>query len=234
MAAVQGLRLLVAVVLLVLVTPRHSPACSCVPDVPLCESFWNSDAVFEGEVQEIETPARKQRLDPFAGRRVRFTVDRVWHGEVAGSVDVMTGSGGGDCGYSFRKGRKYLVYASEREGRLMTNICSPTKPVDRAAADREYLSTARATNARGRIFGVVRGSDRRPAPRYTVVLEGGGEQRTTVTNANGEYEFSPVPQGSSTVRVVVHEGERAFGREDVSLLDARACARRDFTIETPR
>ena len=227
--SIQPLRpLLLGVVVLLLIAQRHTAACSCVSDIPLCESFWNADAVFEGEVVDVDTG--KGGGTSFLSRRVRFTVDRVWRGDVAGSIEVTTGSGGGDCGYGFRKGRKYLVYASEWEGRLTTTICSPTKPLDRAAADREYLAGASAPGA-GRIFGVVRAADRRPAARYTVVLEGAGEQRTSVTNANGEYEFTPVPAGASTIRVIVHPGERAYGREEVTLRDARQCARRDFTIE---
>jgi hypothetical protein len=233
MAALAFLRLLVAVALLVLSTPRDSAACSCVPDVPLCESFWSSDAVFEGEV--VEVTDRKDAPTPFAKRRARFTVARVWRGDVPASVDVMTGSGGGDCGYGFRKGRKYLVYASEGQSGLVTNSCSPTKPLDRAAPDLEYVNTTLARDADGRIYGAVRWVGGRPAARFTVLLQGGADgQKATVTKADGGFEFAGTPPGAYTVRVIVAEPDKAYGREDVKLAEARACARRDFTIERPR
>lgn len=224
--------LLVSVAILMLAAPRDLAACSCVADIPLCESFWAADVVFEGEVTAVEQmPASKGVTDLFAQRRVQFAVTRVWRGQPADSIDVMTGSGGGDCGYGFRKGRKYLVYAAEHEGRLTTNICSPTKPLDRAAQDLEYLQSATTSNTGGRIYGTVRTSQGQPVSRYTVVLRGAGGQRIAVTKGTGEFEFTGMPPGEYTIRVIVHDTERGFGREDVNLRDARACAKRDFTIE---
>ena len=223
---------LIVVVVLVFTTPRGVGACSCVADIPLCESFFAADAVFEGEVTAIEALPTAKRMDMLASRRVQFTVTRVWRGEPGSSVTLMTGSGGGDCGYNFRPGRKYLVFAAEHEGRLTTNICSPTKALDRAAQDLDYLASAAATP--GRIYGVVRGNNGRPLPRYTVILRGADGQRHAVTNAAGEYEFTGMPAGEYTVRLIVHESERAFGREDVNVRDARACARRDFAVEEQR
>lgn len=232
MAPTHALRLLVSAALLILIAPRPVSACSCVADVPLCESFWNADLVFEGEVVAIESLPGSNSTGPrFVKRQVRFTVERVWRGNAADSVTVMTGAGGGDCGYNFRKGRKYLVFASEHEGRLWTNICSPTKPLDRAAQDLEYLANAATSSTAGRIYGIVRASKGRPLSRYTVVLSGPTGQRLTVTNASGEYEFNEMPPGEYAIRVIVHESERAFGRDDVNFREPRACARRDFVIE---
>lgn len=233
MAAVRILRLFVAVAAVVVITPGNATACTCVPDIPLCESFWQSDAVFAGEVTQIEERRPAKAVASFLGtRRVRISVEQVWRGDVPPSVEVTTGSGGGDCGYPFRKGRKYLVYASEEQGRLITHVCAPTKPFDRAAADLEYLNAAAASTG-GRVYGIVRRADRRSARKYMVVLDGGG-QRQTVTDANGAFEFTDVPAGSYTVRVLPRDTEGAYGRQDVRLTDPRACARRDFTIEPER
>lgn len=225
-------RLFPLLALLIVTVPARLDACTCVGDIPRCESFWAADVVFEGEVTAVEQLPVSTGAGGFPGtKRVQFTVTRVWRGQQTDSVQVMTGSGGGDCGYGFRKGRKYLVYASEQDGRLWTNICSPTKPLDRAAKDLEYLAQAETATG-GRIYGTVRTSQGRPASRYTVVLRGAPEgQRQTVANGAGEFEFTGVPAGEYSIRVVTHPGERAYGREDIELRDARACARRDFTIE---
>lgn len=224
--------LFVLLSLLIIASPGDLAACSCVADIPLCESVWAADVVFEGEVTAVhQMPVSKEVGGLFGGRRAQFAVTRMWRGLAADSIDVMTGSGGGDCGYSFRRGRSYLVYAAEHSGRLWTNICSPTKPLERAAQDIEYLTSATTSDGDGRIYGVVRTGTGRPVPRYTVVLRGGEGQRIAVTKSTGEFEFTGMPQGEYTIRVVVHDTERAFGREDVNLRDARACAKRDFTIE---
>jgi hypothetical protein len=57
-------------------------------------------------------------------------------------VVVFTGSGGGDCGFPFRRGESYLVYASANtDGWLGTGICGRTAELSRAAADLRELGT---------------------------------------------------------------------------------------------
>ena len=53
----------------------------------------------------------------------------------------MTGLGGGDCGYGFRAGERYLVYAISRPGGLwLTSICSGTSPIEDAATALRFLT----------------------------------------------------------------------------------------------
>ena len=93
---------------------------------------------------------------PFpASRLVRFRVDQSWREEVPREVQVRTGSGGGDCGYTFIKGVRYLVFARRNGEQLNTSICSPTKPISDAGEDLEYLKTAFKPSVAGRIFGRV-------------------------------------------------------------------------------
>ncbi|HEV3485975.1 MAG TPA: hypothetical protein VG106_11245, partial [Vicinamibacterales bacterium] len=51
-------RLLPLLALLIVTTPARLDACTCVGDIPLCESFWAADAVFEGEVTAVERLAQ--------------------------------------------------------------------------------------------------------------------------------------------------------------------------------
>jgi hypothetical protein len=101
-------------------------ACSCILpgsesiDTQVREAYTNSTAVFVGEVvEEIEKP------DAFSVE-VKFKVVKSWKNEFKDAVLITTGRGGGDCGYEFEVGKKYLVYANGDKNNLRTNICTRT------------------------------------------------------------------------------------------------------------
>ena len=123
------------------------------------EAFYAADAVFLGEVVEIGTdsgigcpqvagwadPDPDPAADPFAARViVGFRVETSLKGgdDAAAGIDIATHHQGSACGYMFQIGRSYLVYASDRDedGRLSTNSCTRTRPVENAAFDIEILS----------------------------------------------------------------------------------------------
>jgi hypothetical protein len=101
-------------------------ACSCVPqgsqsiETQVKEAYTNSTAVFVGEVVEvIEKP------DVYI-TEVKFKDVKSWKNEFKDAVSITTGRGGGDCGYEFEVGKKYLVYADGDKNKLSTNICTRT------------------------------------------------------------------------------------------------------------
>jgi len=101
-------------------------ACSCVPqgsqsiETQVKEAYTNSTAVFVGEVVEvIEKP------DVYI-TEVKFKDVKSWKNEFKDAVVIKTGRGGGDCGYEFEVGKKYLVYADGDKNKLRTNICTRT------------------------------------------------------------------------------------------------------------
>jgi hypothetical protein len=143
--------------------PRPASACSCVmPGSPSME-FSQSDAVFSGRVTGIVNKlnpavALLQRIgialgfDPFIfytdrfwGNAVMFEVTNSWKLVDTTSIQVSTGSGGGDCGYGFSVGNDYLVYAYDDPGEpgidLGTGICSRTTDLPGAAEDMSFLKT---------------------------------------------------------------------------------------------
>ena len=104
-------------------------ACTCLlsPEAESLDSvvkkaYKNSSAVFAGEVIEIV-----QKPDVFFVE-VKFAVEQKWNDGIEKTVTVTTGKGGGDCGYRFEVGKKYLVYASNSYSKnsLRTNICTKT------------------------------------------------------------------------------------------------------------
>jgi hypothetical protein len=114
-------------------------ACTCVIAISPCVAAERTQAIFVGQVLEItpvkpppkgETPPTM----PFFSRRVSFKVTESLQGGVDDTIEVYTGSGGGDCGFGFARGKSYLVYAHrETTGQLATGICSRTREVTRGA-----------------------------------------------------------------------------------------------------
>ena len=125
--------------------------------------------MFTGTVIDITEPpppkteARGQALSrraaddlppsPWPKRVVRMKIGDVLSGVETGQkeIEIVTGNGGGDCGYAFRSGVDYVVYAYKNsEGRLETGICSRTRPLMDAAEDVAYLRAIAKLPADGR------------------------------------------------------------------------------------
>lgn len=233
-----GFRLLVALLpLLVLLAPTRADACSCVGGLPICQTFWQADAVFAGRVLSIEPITESARNPLFSRKRVRFQVREAWRGGVQGVVEIRTGAGGGDCGYQFERGETYIVYARAHDGMLSTSICARTRKLAQAAEDLEYLKTALRPSATGRIYGTARyqqdGTSRGPdrfVAGYTVTLTGGDRSWSRTTNADGGFEFTGIPAGTYTIELDTPESEHAYGPRDVTLADPRGCALADFYV----
>lgn len=116
--------------------PCETGFCSCaVPDDVRTE-LEMSDAVFTGRVVAVrDTTAEEGTFPGPRVRRVTLRVDRAWKGVDSGTVDVVTGMGDADCGFPFRRGRSYLVFANRRPaGPLIAGLCGHTARLSRAAA----------------------------------------------------------------------------------------------------
>jgi hypothetical protein len=183
--------------------------CSCVVSPsgnPPCQSAWQFETVFTGTVESIDVPV--QRAD-FAQKKVRMTVGEGFRGLAADQREVVieTGMGGGDCGYGFERGRKYIVYASKKPGGgLSTGICSPTRPVEDAEEEVKYfhsLATAPPVSEI-RVTAIDPTGDwvngQLPAlPGATITIDGPGVHQTAVSDASGRRVFEDLPPGEYKV-----------------------------------
>lgn len=120
-----------------LLVPDCASACSCAQQLPE-EAFSRSEAVFAGEVVDVGEPHRQQpglksSADPVP---VTFRVSEVWKEPEEETIEVTTASDDASCGYSFREGESYLVYASEG---MQVDLCSGTKQLSAAEAELETL-----------------------------------------------------------------------------------------------
>jgi hypothetical protein len=119
--------------------PKRTYACSCAvqPDPEMV--LQQSAAVFTGKAVKIKREVLQDNGIYIEKKAVLFQVNRSWMGPSAEQLIVRTNAGGGsDCGFDFRAGTSYLVYAYEANHGLETSICSLTK--EQAAAENELIT----------------------------------------------------------------------------------------------
>jgi hypothetical protein len=145
--------------LFMLVGVRSGLACTCAPPQSATQELKRATAVFSGKV--LEAKRHKQSADLFASVEVVFEVEKVWKGVDEKTVSIFTSSQSSACGYRFKEGRTYLVYAHGiAEGRLATSICSRTRRLKDAREDLKELGTGKGIAEEGpekvRIWRLVR------------------------------------------------------------------------------
>src|SRR5262245_1837235 len=144
-------RLAVVLGLLFLLPDRYAAACSCPRSGPACQGYFQVDAVFAGTVTSIsEVPApdapplRPNEFRIPRSVRVDLTISNVFRGSIRGAtVSVTTAGSGPACGYTFKVGEQYLVYAYRpKDGSgLAVSVCSRTRPLANAAEDLAFFKT---------------------------------------------------------------------------------------------
>ena len=192
-------------------------ACSCMGPNPVCSAYAKTDVLFVGKVLEIVEPDppidQSTPRELFQSRLVRLSVNESFRGDASNMVSVLTGRGGGDCGYPFKVGETYLVYASKVNGSLQTGICSRTRPLDQAVEDLEFLHSLSSQSHGASIFGTVAlytqlgiyDWEKKPMNGIPVKISGPLPGQT-VTDAQGNYNFHSLPSGTYEVNFVLPEG----------------------------
>ena len=198
------LRALIATaVFLVSIAAGRAEACSCSHGPgPACQAAFAADTVFAGEARRVARTA--------TGLRVDFEVRERFRGELSPTVVVLTGTGGGDCGFPFVAGESYVVYGTRVPGtdelRAFGTGCSRTRSVADAAEDRAFLRTLDDPAPAGaRAFGHVKHVEPNvgragvttypPLAGLAIVLRDGARTFNARTDSEGRYEFSLAPVG---------------------------------------
>jgi hypothetical protein len=89
-------------------------ACSCADAGAPCRAFAGTPVVFTGTVIQIGDHRIAKQPDY---RLVVFAVEHSYRGSTGKYTEVLTGFGGSDCGYAFRQGEQYVVYAVPWKGK---------------------------------------------------------------------------------------------------------------------
>lgn len=170
--------------LAVLCLARSASACTCsLEGSSPCGSLKGTPVVFAGLVKSIDEEkaeilrfGKKETIR--TGLTAHFVVEEPFKGIDVTEVEVVTGGGGGDCGYPFKAGERYLVYAYKSEsdalgasasrtvlapggrkpagaGILSATICSRTRTLAEARDDLDLLRALVAGRAETRLFGSV-------------------------------------------------------------------------------
>src|SRR5262245_15366694 len=180
---------------------ENALACVCWLTRPPCEEYWQADAVFIGTSKELSWFEYEDKLPELVIKRKQpifhFSVDQAFRGVTGSQVEVLTGMGGGDCGYGFKIGEQYLVYAirdaEHKEKMLYTSACHRTRPVRNAGEDLEYIEGLSKASPGGLVFGAVSkynwptansgpgGSV--PLEGVKITLEGPGKSVTVMTDS---------------------------------------------------
>lgn len=134
------------VMLAVLSFPRSASACSCLR-TSVTDAFALADVVFTGRVVSIQLgdplePGVKSTADPVL---IALDVSGYWKGPVSRVITVTTPQSEMSCGFTFQRGRDYLIYAYKAGAGLTTDLCSRTSSVTtaRAADDLRTLGVAK-------------------------------------------------------------------------------------------
>jgi 5-hydroxyisourate hydrolase-like protein (transthyretin family) len=229
---------------------REASACSCAGGRAPCQEYWQADAVFVGEVVGESKFTVNEGSRQHTQRLVRLAVEQPLRGIEAAEVEVATGWGGGDCGYQFRRGVRYVVYADrdEKGGRLYTGTCTRTRPLAEADEDLAYFRGLGASEPTGTVFGEARRRNYfwqegeqvfKPVADAGLTVEGADVSRELKTDAEGRFRVAGLAPGKYRLTMKVppglfHETGKGEVREVVREVElaARGCAQADFYFES--
>ncbi len=130
------------VVGLVALLPDCASACSCGGGAPFRVLAKGADAgaVFSGQVMSVEEGSSTRMFGmSVPSRRVTLQVSEVWKGPQTETLEVSTPRDGATCGYAFKEGQEYLVYAYGKEEPFKVDLCSQTRLLSRADAHLRVL-----------------------------------------------------------------------------------------------
>lgn len=125
---------------MLLLASSLSYACDCIGSISVKKEIKISDAVFKGKIIEkslfvVDTLFANEYVYK---AKYKIELDVVYKGNKNKSryITVITGIGSGDCGYEFKEGESYIIYAKFKERYfsqgnkvskfLYTDICTRT------------------------------------------------------------------------------------------------------------
>jgi hypothetical protein len=187
-------------------------ACSCFPLPAIYETFQNSSAVFTGkvlsfrdvELEEVSEEDGKKEVFKFKERIYRFQIIENLKGAKTKEVEVSVGPVNSSCYRGFTVGERYLIYA-DLEGKMLSHsFCSRSEALFSADTQIYFIREFLRGSKESQLYGSVSLVDTFPGsfrPRTTKlekikVLLTGKQNLEAVTDQNGIYRFSNIPDGT--------------------------------------
>lgn len=212
----RSMTILLGVLFVITLAGAKAHACSCVAPRSPCDSYGTASAVFVGTVISGERGAFK------------FSVEQAYSGVSGTQVEVFTGIGGGDCGYHFETGRRYLVYAYLHKDKLGTNICTRTKPFEIAREDLAFLGRLSSAASGVTVSGEVRYGDLKgkfvPSDA-TIVIEGKAQRKEVRPDGEGIFTVNGLSPGTFKVSLKLPDQfTTSYHQEQELTVTDRGCA----------
>jgi protocatechuate 3,4-dioxygenase beta subunit len=228
----RSITILLVTVFVLLLASGNANACSCVTPLPPCESYGSAAAVFVGTVIGVSEKKPSDSNDPdrvnWTPVAYRFAVEQSYSGVPGTQVEVSTGHGGGDCGYQFQAGRRYLVYAYGDKNGLSTSICSRTKPFEIAREDLAFLGGLSSVASGVTISGEVRHSGVKGKfvpSEVSIVIERDTQRREARPDAEGNFRVSGLSPGKYKVSLKLPDKlTTSYHNEHEITVTDRGCA----------
>jgi hypothetical protein len=156
---------------------------------------------------------------------------------------AFTSAGESSCGYAFKQGERYVVYArrSRNTSQILVTTCSRTRPLSRASEDMIFFDRLSAPPTGARVFGTIvhRETDLAtaelreygPVANVTVRLRRSNQSFEARTGRDGRYVLTGLPTGSYDVMAELPAGFLGqLPTRKLELPDPRACFRADAVV----
>lgn len=231
--------------------------CICGGGGTPCEDYGRAAAVFVGtpiELRTIEPGSTRNREGIEYGPRVfTFSVEQTFLGR-QGMIEVSTGMGSSDCGYDFKIGTRYVVYAFDalvaptpgitgpysKKQRLTTGTCSRTRPFTDASEDLDFFRSFGSRGAGVTIQGEVKRarqnvatgnpSEARPLAKIGLIVEREGERREVFTGDDGRFSLTGLSPGKFKVTLLLPDELFTYKAEQELTVADRGCATVNYHV----
>jgi hypothetical protein len=215
-------------------------SCPTMDQGPPCWEYWRTQAVFIGTVNRVVNTPNNTGLamGPYVSSTVYFTVDEAFKGvEGTGTVVNMD-----HCGYRFKEGERYLVYAHRNPNNNELDVRAGntrTRPLSEAAEDLAYIRGLASAEPGSKVFGKVvqqthnlkaNRFEVEPLPKVKITLEGNNQLREVVTDSEGRYEIKGIAAGTYRVHAEIPAG---FRRDELTIkVSGRECVPLDIAARS--
>ena len=190
-------------------------SCPMLDQGPPCQEYWRADAVFIGVAHRVVNVPNNTYLSvgPYLQTIAYFTIEEAFKG--VGGTGIVFDSN--SCGYLFKEGERYLVYAhrnSYKNNELEVILGNTrTRPISEAVEDLKYIRGLTSAEAGSRVFGKVTQHTFNIKESYNdlvesvqnikIILEGNNQRQEVFTDSEGRYEFKGLLEGTYRIRADV-------------------------------
>lgn len=199
--------MVMSVLSVVFVFSSEIRACSCSwnPNPP-CRAYGQADLIFDGVVLAIDKV--KTNTDFPLKRRAKIKVVKSYKGATSPISYVYTGDGRSDCGFTFKKGSRYLIYANSSDGFITTNKCGRNSEIKKAGDDLDYLVSWPLLPSGITVYGTVeqyiKPGDFQMLPKVRIQIDGPEiEVLSLETDQEGKFVRNGLRAGHYSVKAML-------------------------------